>query len=79
MANDHSTALQAANLVSRTSLSLFSFPAPLVNPYANVTGGTNGMADATRRAAAMPERQCDGIQPGFGCVACFRNRASCGA
>ena len=44
MANDDATALAAANAVSRTVLSTLSFPAPSVNPFANVTGGTNGIA-----------------------------------
>jgi len=47
MANDDATALAAANLVARsgpTALSVLTFPAPGVNFYANVTGGTNGVA-----------------------------------
>ncbi|HUQ47175.1 MAG TPA: RagB/SusD family nutrient uptake outer membrane protein [Gemmatimonadaceae bacterium] len=44
MANDDAAALAAANLVSRTSLSQLTFPSPAVNFYANVTGGTNGVA-----------------------------------
>ena len=47
MANDDATALAAANLVGRTgtgALSLLTFPSPTVNFYANVTGGTNGIA-----------------------------------
>ncbi len=47
MAGDDATALAASNLVSRsgpTALSLLTFPAPGVNFYANVTGGTNGIA-----------------------------------
>ena len=47
MANDDATALAAANLVGRTgsgALSLLNFPSPAVNFYANVTGGTNGIA-----------------------------------
>src|SRR5262245_36209314 len=45
MANDDATALAAANLVSRTgALSALTFPAPGVNPYANVTGGPNGIS-----------------------------------
>jgi hypothetical protein len=47
MAGDDATALAAANLVARTgtgALSLLTFPVPTVNPYANVTGGTNGIA-----------------------------------
>ena len=45
MANDDATALAAANLVSRTgTLSALTFPAPGVNPFANVTGGPNGIS-----------------------------------
>lgn len=48
MAGDNTTALAASNLVARTgaaALSQLSFPAaPAVNPYANVTGGPNGIA-----------------------------------
>ena len=46
MANDHQTALAASNLVARTgpaALSQFQFPAPTINPWANVTGGINGV------------------------------------
>src|SRR3954466_1394747 len=47
MANDDATALAASNLVARTgtaALSVLTFPSPTVNPYAGVTGGTNGIA-----------------------------------
>lgn len=44
MANDNATALAAANLVSRTSLSALTYPAPGQNPFNGVTGGTNGIA-----------------------------------
>ena len=48
IANDDATALAASNLVTRTgaaALSQLTFPsAPAVNFYANVTGGTNGIA-----------------------------------
>ena len=47
IANDHATALAAANAVARTgpaALSVVTFPSPAVNPFANVTGGTNGIA-----------------------------------
>jgi len=47
MANDDATALAASNLVGRSgtsALSVLTFPAPGVNFYANVTGGTNGIA-----------------------------------
>lgn len=47
MAGDNATAIAAANLVARsgtTAISAFTYPAPGVNPYASVTGGTNGVA-----------------------------------
>lgn len=47
LANDHANAVAYANLVPRsgtTALSQLQFPAPTVNPFANVTGGTNGIA-----------------------------------
>lgn len=47
LANDHANAVAYANLVPRsgpTAFSLLQFPAPTVNFYANVTGGTNGIA-----------------------------------
>lgn len=47
IANDQPAALSAANAVSRTgaaAMSVLTFPAPTVNPYANVTGGVNGIA-----------------------------------
>ena len=47
MAGDDATALAAANLVARSgpaAISVVTFPAPAVNFYANVTGGTNGIA-----------------------------------
>jgi hypothetical protein len=49
IANDDATALSASNLVARSGAAAFSqltFPAPAVSPnfYANVTGGTNGIA-----------------------------------
>ncbi len=47
MANDDATALTASNNVARSgtsALSVLTFPAPGVNFYANVTGGTNGIA-----------------------------------
>jgi hypothetical protein len=47
IANDDATALAASNLVARTgsaALSALTFPSPGVNPYANVTGGPNGIA-----------------------------------
>lgn len=47
MANDDAAAIAAANLVARSgtaALSVLTFPAPTVNPFANVTGGVNGIA-----------------------------------
>ena len=47
IANDDAAALAASNLVARSGTAAFSqltFPAPGVNFYANVTGGTNGIA-----------------------------------
>ena len=47
IAGDDATALAAANLVARSgtaAISFLTFPAPAVNFYANVTGGTNGIA-----------------------------------
>jgi starch-binding outer membrane protein, SusD/RagB family len=47
MAGDDATALAAANQVARigtAALSVLTYPAPAVHPYANVTGGTNGIA-----------------------------------
>jgi len=59
IAGDDATALAAANLVARSgtaALSLFTFPAPTVNPYANVTGGTNGIAPRRQwRLSMAPE------------------------
>jgi hypothetical protein len=47
MANDDAEAIVASDLVSRSgpsALSVLTFPAPGVNFYANVTGGTNGIS-----------------------------------
>ena len=47
MAGDDATALAAANLVARSgtaAVSVFTYPAPGTNPWAAVTGGTNGIA-----------------------------------
>jgi hypothetical protein len=47
MAGDDATAIAASNLVSRSgtaAMSVLTFPAPSVNFYANVTGGTNGIS-----------------------------------
>ena len=61
MANDQATALAASNLVARTgtaALSVLTFPAPTVNPYANVTGGTNGIAvRRSFRTSMLPQDQ----------------------
>lgn len=61
MANDQTAALAASNLVARTgtaALSVLTFPAPTVNPYANVTGGTNGIAvRRSYRTSMLPQDQ----------------------
>ena len=61
MANDQAAALAASNLVARTgtaALSVLTFPAPTVNPYANVTGGTNGIAvRRSYRTSMLPQDQ----------------------
>ncbi|MGV3711004.1 MAG: RagB/SusD family nutrient uptake outer membrane protein [Gemmatimonas sp.] len=61
MANDNATALAAANAVGRTgttALSLLTFPAPAVNPYAAVTGGTQGIAPRRQfRLSMAPQDQ----------------------
>ena len=61
MANDDATALAAANLVARTgtsAISVLTFPAPAVNFYANVTGGTNGVAPRRQyRLSMLPQDQ----------------------
>ena len=47
MGGDDATAITASNLVARSgpvAISVLTFPAPTVNFYANVTGGTNGIA-----------------------------------
>jgi hypothetical protein len=56
MANDDAKALAEANLVVRsgpTALSLLTFPAPTVNFFANVTGGTNGIAPRRQYRTSM--------------------------
>jgi hypothetical protein len=56
IANDDATALAASNLVARTgpgALSLLSFPSPTVNFFANVTGGTNGIAPRRQYRTSM--------------------------
>jgi len=61
MANDDATALAAANLVARSGTSAISqltFPSPTVNFYANVTGGTNGLAPRRQfRLSMLPQDQ----------------------
>ena len=61
IANDDATALAAANLVGRTgasALSVLTFPSPGVNFYANVTGGTNGIAPRRQyRTSMVPQDQ----------------------
>jgi starch-binding outer membrane protein, SusD/RagB family len=61
MANDDATALAAANLVARSgtaAISSFTYPAPSVNPYSNVTGGTNGIAVRRQyRTSMLPQDQ----------------------
>jgi len=61
IANDDATALAAANLVGRTgpsALSVLTFPSPAVNFYANVTGGTNGIAVRRQwRTSMLPQDQ----------------------
>jgi starch-binding outer membrane protein, SusD/RagB family len=56
MANDDAAALAASNLVARSgtsALSVLTFPAPNVNFYANVTGGTNGIAPRRQWRTSM--------------------------
>jgi hypothetical protein len=61
IANDDATALAASNLVGRvgpSALSVLTFPAPAVNFYANVTGGTNGVAVRRQwRTSMLPQDQ----------------------
>ncbi len=54
--NDFATALAAANLVARSgtgAISTLTYPAPGVNPWANVTGGTNGIAPRRQFRTSM--------------------------
>jgi hypothetical protein len=47
MAGDNAGAVAAANLVARSgpgAFSVLTFPAPGINPFSNVTGGTSGIA-----------------------------------
>jgi hypothetical protein len=61
MAGDDATALAASNLVARSgtaALSALTYPAPGVNPYSGVTGGTNGIAVRRQfRLTMQPEDQ----------------------
>jgi hypothetical protein len=61
MAKDDAAALAAANLVARSgtgALSLLTFPAPAVNPYAAVTGGTTGIGPRRQwRLSMLPQDQ----------------------
>ena len=57
MANDQPAALAAANQVARTgtaALSVLTFPAPGVNPYAAVTGGTTGILPRRLYRLSLP-------------------------
>ncbi len=61
MAGDDATALAAANLVARTgtaAISVLTYPAPGVNPWSAVTGGTNGIAvRRSYRTSMLPQDQ----------------------
>jgi hypothetical protein len=61
MAKDDAASLAAANLVARsgpTALSVLTFPAPAVNPYAAVTGGTQGIGPRRQyRLSMLPQDQ----------------------
>jgi hypothetical protein len=61
MANDWATAIASADQVARSgpaALSVLTFPAPGVNFYANVTGGTNGIAPRRQwRLSMLPQDQ----------------------
>jgi starch-binding outer membrane protein, SusD/RagB family len=61
VARDDATALAASNQVARSgpaALSIVTFPSPGVNPYANVTGGTNGIAPRRQwRTSMQPQVQ----------------------
>ncbi len=56
MDGDFATALAASNLVARSgpsAISTLTYPAPGVNPWANVTGGTNGIAPRRQFRTSM--------------------------
>ena len=61
VANDDAGALAASALVARSgpgALSVLTFPSPAVNPYANVTGGTQGIAPRRSwRLSMLPQDQ----------------------
>jgi hypothetical protein len=61
IANDDAGAIAAANLVARSGpagLSQLQFPSPTVNFFANVTGGTNGIAPRRQfRLSMLPQDQ----------------------
>jgi len=56
MGGDDATAIAASNQVARSgtvAMSVLTFPAPTVNFYANVTGGTNGIAPRRQWRTSM--------------------------
>jgi hypothetical protein len=56
MVGDDATAIAASNQVARSgtvAMSVLTFPAPTVNFYANVTGGTNGIAPRRQWRTSM--------------------------
>jgi hypothetical protein len=53
IANDDAAALAAANLVSRTTRSVLTYPSPLLNFYTNVTGGPNGIGPRDQFRTSM--------------------------
>jgi starch-binding outer membrane protein, SusD/RagB family len=61
MAGDDASAVAAANLVARSggaAISALTYPAPGVNPYSGVTGGTNGIAVRRQvRLSMLPQDQ----------------------
>ena len=61
IANDDAAALAAANLVSRTSLSVLTYPSPSINFFTNVTGGPNGIGprDAFRTSMDPADQRDD--------------------
>lgn len=57
IAGDPAAALEAANRVARAgpgALSVLTFPAPTVNPYANVTGGITGILPRRQYRLSLP-------------------------